>query len=53
MLVAPKPTRLLVEERPLVDGEHGEAQSMAVKQKKSFRRLSDMLKGGEGDLWVV
>lgn len=53
MLVAPKPSRLLVEERSLLDDGSHDARSVAVKQKKSFKRLSDMLKGGDSDRWVV
>lgn len=55
--MAPKANRLLVSETQLPgqDGEMKSAKDMAVKQKKSFKRLSDILKGsGEtSDLWVV
>lgn len=55
-LMAPKPNRLLVSE---VQMDMSETDIKALKeastrQKKSFRRLSDILKGGEtADLWVV
>ena len=61
MLMAPKPNRLLESENQLVMTE-GEAPARPatgkemgnVKGKKSFRRLSDILKHGEKqDLWVV
>lgn len=64
MLIAPKPSRLLVDEVPCgADGTKISAQAAArrqtpvpVKEKKSFRRLSDILKpnvGGNNDLWIV
>jgi len=64
MLIAPKPSRLLIDEVPCgVDGTKISAQAAArrqtpvpVKEKKSFRRLSDILKpnvGGNNDLWIV
>ena len=64
MLIAPKPSRLLVDESPCgADGTKISAQaaarrqaSAAPKEKKSFRRLSDILKptvGGNNDLWIV
>lgn len=54
MLIAPKPSRLLIEEHPLVEDSSScmEQKGLASKQKKSFRRLSDIIKG-DGDLWVV
>ncbi len=60
-LMAPKATRLLVEEHPL-DDERSAAEDLArrhasVKNKKSLKRLSDILKGNGStaapDLWVV
>jgi hypothetical protein len=63
-LVVPKPTRVLVEERPYVGPGTQNVKSsmppsaMAVKGKTSFRRLSDVLHSGTGiggkkDLWTV
>ncbi|WVQ78876.1 hypothetical protein IAT38_000967 [Cryptococcus sp. DSM 104549] len=69
MLMVPKPNRILISETQLSPPESKAAAALAaaeakaasqkdrtVKQKKSMRRLSDMLKGGstgEPDLWVV
>ena len=53
MLMAPKPNRLLVSETQApADPNTAEA---TAKAKKSFRRLSDILKGSgsSSDLWVV
>jgi hypothetical protein len=51
--MAPKPNRLLVSENQLSPAE-GEKIEALVKQKKSLRRLSDILKGSEHpDLWVM
>lgn len=55
-LMAPKPNRLLVSETQMEmsDTELKAMKEVSAKQKKSFRRLSDILKGGEtADLWVV
>jgi hypothetical protein len=53
MLMAPKPNRLLISENQLPQAE-GEKHEPSVKQKKSLRRLSDILKGSEqADLWVM
>jgi hypothetical protein len=59
--VAPKSTRLLVAEHPL-DDERSAAEDLArrqatIKNKKSLKRLSDILKGNGPtaavELWVV
>lgn len=54
--MVPKPNRLLVNEEQLQLGE-GEVKTLretSSKQKKSFKRLSDILKGSESaDLWIV
>ncbi|WWC96868.1 hypothetical protein V866_003743 [Kwoniella sp. B9012] len=59
VIMAPKPNRMLISETqlPVPEGVHLKAQKdipTSVKGKKSFKRLSDILKGGgDGDLWVV
>nr|XP_019050493.1 hypothetical protein I302_00928 [Kwoniella bestiolae CBS 10118]OCF29423.1 hypothetical protein I302_00928 [Kwoniella bestiolae CBS 10118] len=59
VIMAPKPTRMLISETrlPVPEGVHLKVQkdiSTSVKGKKSFKRLSDILKGGgDEDLWVV
>ena len=55
MLMTPKPNRLLISEAqcPATDGDKSTRDS-SVRGKKSFRRLSDILKGSnEADFWVV
>ena len=55
-LMVPKPNRLLVSEAstPATEDSLRALKDVASKQKKSFKRLSDILKGsGEADLWVV
>jgi len=68
-LALPKPSRVLIEERPLLSGMNGVAGSPGppgsppvagsrVKGKSSFKRLSDVLHsshgiGGKKDLWLV
>jgi hypothetical protein len=63
-LALPKPSRLLVEERPMLGSTASPSpppssgQSKAVKGKPSFKRLSDVLQGSNGiggkkDLWLV
>lgn len=66
-LAAPKPSRILVEERVLTPRESSDASkaspppagtTRAVKGKTSFKRLSDVLQGGGGvggkkDMWLV
>jgi hypothetical protein len=55
-LMAPKPNRLLVSEAQMAmsDTEVKALKDASTRQRKSFRRLSDILKGGEiADLWVV
>ena len=54
--MVPKPNRLLVSEAstPATEDSLRALKDVASKQKKSFKRLSDILKGsGEADLWVV
>lgn len=54
--MAPKPNRLLVSESqiPMSDSELKALREASAKQKKSFRRLSDLMKGSEAaDLWIV
>ena len=60
--VAPKPSRILVEERVLSPRESSDASKpsppRAIRGKTSFKRLSDVLQGGGGvggkkDLWLV
>lgn len=63
MLIAPKPSRLLMDEIPCgADGTKISTAAAAkrsvtpLKEKKTFRRLSDILKpnvGGQNDLWIV
>jgi hypothetical protein len=70
LLAVPKPSRLLVSERLLDDtlgppvtssslqySSSAGANSKAVKQKSSLKRLSDVLQpasmGGKKDLWLV
>ena len=67
-LAAPKPSRVLVEERMLTPRESSDSSkpspppagtSRAVKGKTSFKRLSDVLQssgsgvGGKKDMWLV
>ena len=68
-LAAPKPSRVLVEERILTPRESGDVAkplsppptgtAKAVKGKTSFKRLSDVLQGngggvgGKKDMWLV
>jgi hypothetical protein len=68
-LALPKPSRVLVEERPVMPTGTNQQQqngakpstppsAMAVKGKTSFKRLSDVLHSGTGvggkkDLWLV
>jgi hypothetical protein len=66
-LAAPKPSRVLVEERMLTPRESSDASkpspppagtTKAVKGKTSFKRFSDALQGGGGvggkkDMWLV
>lgn len=67
-LAAPKPSRVLVEERIADPRESGDASKLlspppagtakAVKGKTSFKRLSDVLQssggvGGKKDMWLV
>jgi RhoGEF domain len=68
-LAAPKPSRVLVEERMLTPRESSDASSKpspppagttkAVRGKTSFKRLSDVLQsggggvGGKKDMWLV
>lgn len=65
-LAAPKPSRILVEERVLSPKESSDASkpspptgtTRAVKGKTSFKRFSDVLQGGGGvggkkDMWLV
>lgn len=68
-LAAPKPSRVLVEERILTPRESGDptkplsppptGTTKAVKGKTSFKRLSDVLQGngggvgGKKDMWLV
>ena len=66
-LAAPKPSRILVEERVLSPRESSDASkpsppptgtTRAVRGKTSFKRLSDVLQGGGGvggkkDMWLV
>ncbi|KAN0133534.1 Dbl homology (DH) domain containing protein [Lactarius tabidus] len=57
LLAAPEPSRVLVEERESSDASVETTQ--AVRGKKSFKRLSDVLRnnlggvGGKKDLWLV
>jgi len=54
--MAPKFDRLLVSEAsiPVSEEDVKSLKEVASKQKKSFRRLSDVLKGSaDADLWVV
>lgn len=55
--MAPKPNRLLVSEAqcPMSEAEVKALKDATSKQKKSFRRLSDILKGSaeSADLWIV
>jgi hypothetical protein len=54
MLMTPKPNRLLVSEMQMPQENEGKASVGSVKQKKSMKRISDILKGHErSDLWVV
>ncbi|KAK6907462.1 hypothetical protein I203_101456 [Kwoniella mangroviensis CBS 8507] len=59
VIMAPKPNRMLIGETqlPVPEGSHLKVQKdipTSVKGKKSFKRLSDILKGGgDSDLWVV
>jgi hypothetical protein len=66
-LAAPKPSRVLVEERMMSPKESSDTSkpspppagtTKAVKGKTSFKRLSDVLQGGSGvggkkDMWLV
>jgi hypothetical protein len=64
-LAAPKPSRILVEERVLTPKESSDASkpspppagtTKAVRGKTSFKRLSDVFQGGVGskkDMWLV
>jgi hypothetical protein len=66
-LAAPKPSRVLVEERVLTPRESSDASkpspppagtTKAVRGKSSFKRLSDVLQsgggvGGKKDMWLV
>ena len=68
-LALPKPSRVLIEERPVMSGPNAVAAAPAppssppvagskVKSKSSFKRLSDVLHpghsiGGKKDLWLV
>jgi hypothetical protein len=60
--MAPKASRLLVEEHPLEDDDDDAVADAALKQaaiknKKSMKRLSDIIKGHNApkkpELWVV
>lgn len=55
MLVTPQPNRLLMSESQLPQSEGLTPRDTGVKQKKTLRRLSDILKGQteQVDLWVV
>lgn len=63
MLIAPKPSRLLIDETPcgadgtkISEAAAARRQAAKVKEKKAFRRLSDIMKshvGGSTDLWIV
>ncbi|WRT65794.1 uncharacterized protein IL334_002743 [Kwoniella shivajii] len=58
LLMTPKSNRMLISETklPTPEGSHSRAQkeTTSVKGKKSFKRLSDILKGGDtAELWVV
>jgi hypothetical protein len=55
-LMAPKANRLLISESQMAmsDKDVKALREASAKQKKSLRRLSDILKGGEAaDLWIV
>jgi hypothetical protein len=59
--MAPKASRLLVEEHPLEEDDDAVADAAlkqaAIKNKKSMKRLSDIIKGHNApkkpELWVV
>ncbi|WWC68524.1 uncharacterized protein I206_102453 [Kwoniella pini CBS 10737] len=55
VIMAPKSDRLLISEIQLSvpSSKTQKEKPTSVKGKKSFKRLSDILKGGDGDLWVI
>jgi len=54
-MIAPKANRMLMIETQLPQPDGSLTKESAIKQKKSLRRLSDMMKSGSDqiDFWIV